>query len=131
MKRKGSEQINMKTTELGKIGEEFAANLLELQGYRILERNFRCRTGEIDLIAEKDGEISFVEVKTRRSARFGRPAEAVSTEKQRRMRKTAEFYLNCCQNCHQNCHRNGRPKQQQASDFQVIEVFCNQIHYAF
>lgn len=131
MKRKGSEQINMKTTELGKIGEEFAANLLELQGYRILERNFRCRMGEIDLIAEKDGEISFVEVKTRKSARFGRPAEAVNSEKQRRMRKAAEFYLNCCQNCHQNCHRNGHPKQQQAADFQVIEVFCNQIHYAF
>ena len=119
MEREGSEQINMKTTELGKIGEEFAANLLELQGYRILERNFRCRMGEIDLIAEKDGEISFVEVKTRRSARFGMPAEAVGAEKQRRMRRTAEFYLK------------SHPKQQQTADFQVIEVFCNQIDYAF
>lgn len=127
MKRKGSEHINMKTSELGKIGEDFAANLLQLQGYRILERNFRCKTGEIDIIAEKDGEISFVEVKTRRSARFGMPAEAVSTEKQRRMRKTAAYYLNC----HQNCQRNWYPKQKQAADFQVIEVFCNQIQYAF
>lgn len=129
----------MKTTELGKIGEEFAANLLELQGYRILERNFRCRMGEIDLIAEKDGEISFVEVKTRRSARFGRPAEAVSPEKQRRMRKAAEFYLNghrnspqnSSRNSPQNNHRNNHPKQQQDADFQVVEIFCNQIHYAF
>ena len=107
------------TNEWEKIGEDFAANLLELQGYRILERNFRCRMGEIDLIAEKDGEISFVEVKTRRSARFGMPAEAVGAEKQRRMRRTAEFYLK------------SHPKQQQTADFQVIEVFCNQIDYAF
>ena len=57
MEREGSEQINMKTTELGKIGEDFAANLLELQGYRILERNFRCRMGKLTSLRRRTGRF--------------------------------------------------------------------------
>ncbi len=104
---------------LGKLGETFAAELLAAQGYRILEKNFRCGLGEIDLIAEKNDEIVFVEVKTRRSDRFGCPAESVTREKQRHMKRTAEYYLIT----HDG---NGRTVQ-----FQVVEILCNQIHHAF
>lgn len=109
----------MNRSELGRLGEDFAAGLLQAEGYRILERNFRCNLGEVDIIAEKDGEIAFVEVKTRRSVRFGYPSEAVTREKQRRIRRSAEYYM-------QN-HVNGAKQV----DFQVVEVFCSQITGAF
>ncbi len=109
--------MNRKT--LGKIGEDFAAAMLTEEGYRILARNFRCRLGEIDIIAEKDGEISFIEVKTRRSLRCGLPSEAVTGEKQLRMKRAAEYYLMTC---------GGHDK---AVQFQVIEIFCSRISHAF
>lgn len=58
----------------------------------ILERNFRCRLGEIDLVAEEDGTLVFVEVKYRRTARYGTAAEAVTSEKQRTICKVADYY---------------------------------------
>ena len=80
------------------IGAEYetcAADFLRKNGYKILERNFRCRLGEIDLIAEKDGVLCFVEVKYRKNTAFGHPEEAVSCGKQQKIRKVAEFYLMC------------------------------------
>lgn len=75
-------------SSLGKYGEDFACRYLQNMGYKILTRNFRChRYGEIDLIVEKSGCISFIEVKTRASTRFGRPIEAVTPAKQ--------YYLQC------------------------------------
>lgn len=66
-------------SSLGKYGEDFACRYLQNKGYKILTRNFRChRYGEIDIIVEKSGCISFIEVKTRASSRFGRPIEAVT-----------------------------------------------------
>ena len=65
--------------------EEKAAEYLESQGYQILERNFRCKAGEIDLIAEEAGCLVFLEVKYRKSSRYGMPAEAVTPAKQRRI----------------------------------------------
>lgn len=79
--------------QLGRTGEEAALQYLEQQGYRILERNFRCRLGEIDLIARDGQTLVFIEVKTRRSQMFGAPALAVTKEKQRRLIKTSQFYL--------------------------------------
>lgn len=105
--------------DLGKCGENFAAEVLESQGYSILERNFRCRLGEIDLIAEKNGELCFVEVKTRNSDAFGRPSEAVTRDKQKRIKRTAAFYM-------QSCRMN-----QRYISFQVIEILLNQIEHAF
>ena len=68
-------------SSLGKYGEDFACRYLQNMGYKLLARNFRChRYGEIDLIVEKSGCISFIEVKTRASTRFGRPIEAVTME---------------------------------------------------
>ena len=60
--------------QLGKIGENLASEYLEKQGYLILERNFACRQGEIDIIAKDEKEFVFVEVKTRKSLKFGYPA---------------------------------------------------------
>lgn len=72
--------------------EEKAAGWLLGQGYRILERNFCCRQGEIDLIAREGGFLVFVEVKYRRDEAAGHPAEAVGLKKQRRIIRAAEYY---------------------------------------
>ena len=76
----------------GKEKEDFAASFLERQGYRIRERNFRTRFGEIDLIAEKDSALVFVEVKYRSSDACGGPLAAVDLRKQRRICRTALAY---------------------------------------
>lgn len=83
----------MKPHRVGREGEEAAAAFLCARGYRILERNVRFRTGELDLVAEEGGYLVFVEVKTRRSARCGHAAEAVTAAKQRRLLKLAAIYL--------------------------------------
>lgn len=77
---------------LGSVYEERAAAYLQKQGYQILERNFRCRLGEIDLIAEDCGTLVFLEVKYRKSGRYGSPAEAVTPAKQRTICRVADFY---------------------------------------
>ena len=78
---------------LGDRGEDMAAAHLKKQGYKILERNYRTPLGEIDLIARHQGVLVFVEVKTRRSRKFGSPQEAVHPAKQERLRNLAEYYL--------------------------------------
>lgn len=78
---------------LGQLGERLAAGRLEQRGYRILERNFRCRAGEIDLVAEEGEELVFVEVKTRRGTARGLPEEAVGQRKARKLQEVAFFYL--------------------------------------
>ena len=79
---------------LGAWGEEQAALYLENRGYRIIERGFRCCFGEIDIIAVSAEELIFCEVKTRRQGALSAPQEAVSKTKQRRLLKTAAWYLN-------------------------------------
>ena len=80
--------------ELGKAGEERAALYLKCQcGYRILQRNYRTRLGEIDIIARDCDTIVFVEVKTRRSLCYGYPAEAVAQHKQFKLKITAQSYM--------------------------------------
>lgn len=75
--------------ELGAKGEELAAAYLEESGYAVLERNWRCTIGELDIIAEHAGAIIGVEVKTRSSLGFGHPAEAVNPTKLRRVSRLA------------------------------------------
>lgn len=77
----------------GDQGEEASARLLESQGYQILARNFRCRYGEIDLVAERDNTLCFVEVRTRSTAIWGDPSNSISWAKQRRVVKAALHYL--------------------------------------
>ena len=78
---------------LGQSGEELAVRYLMLNGYVILHRNFRCRIGEIDIIASKNDVLTFVEVKTRNSILAGFPAEAVTFAKQQKIRRVAQYYL--------------------------------------
>lgn len=77
----------------GKEGEDLAVNYLKRAGFRIVERNFRCRFGEIDIIA-KDGEtLVFLEVKTRTSASYGDPEAAVDQAKQKKISLVSLHYL--------------------------------------
>jgi len=78
---------------LGRTGERLAAQVLVGQGYHILERNFRCRHGEIDLVAEDEQDLIFVEVKTRRGISYGLPEEAITLHKQRKLMEVASYYL--------------------------------------
>ena len=76
----------------GSWGEERAARYLRLRAYRILEKNYRCRLGEIDLIARRGGYLVFVEVKLRRDARFAEAREFVNRAKQERILMTAQLW---------------------------------------
>ena len=78
---------------VGQRGETLAIDALVEAGYEILERNFRTPIGEIDVVARDRGVLCFVEVKWRRDESMGHPAEAVTPEKQRRLARTAEWYL--------------------------------------
>ena len=75
--------------ELGKWGEEVAARAYQRRGYEIVARNWRCSNGEIDLIVRKHRHIAVVEVKTRRTAKYGYPIESVNEAKQHRIRRLA------------------------------------------
>ena len=79
---------------LGADGEQAAADYLKGRGFRILDRNWRCADGEIDIVAAERGTFVVCEVKTRSDTRFGPPAEAVGRAKQRRLRKLAVAWLN-------------------------------------
>ena len=83
----------MNRKELGSWGEEKAAQYLRRKGYRILERNYSCRFGEIDLIAAKGGFLCFVEVKLRKNADFAEAREFVTYAKQRRIQTSAKLWL--------------------------------------
>ena len=78
---------------IARIGETFAAEHLKAQGYKILTQNYRYKRGEIDLIAQQEKSIVFVEVKTRRNIKYGLPQHAVTPQKQRQISKIALAYL--------------------------------------
>ena len=78
----------------GKESESLAVSHLKKNGYEILERNYRSKLGEIDIIAKDKGTLVFVEVKAKRSDRFGNPKEAVTLKKQRKISQVALYYLN-------------------------------------
>ena len=103
----------MNKRKFGIIGEKIAQGYLINKGYKILETNFYTRNGEIDIIAQKDNCIIFLEVKTRTNLNFGTPAEAVNNAKKRHMRKAAKIFL----------YLNKLIKYEVR--FDVIEVFIN------
>ncbi|SDC85668.1 putative endonuclease [Paenibacillus sp. UNCCL117] len=95
----------------GALGEAEAADYLRRQGLSIVHRNWRCRTGEIDLVAEEGGVLVFVEVRTRNlNEAFGTPQESVHARKQRKILETAQVYI----------HMNGRHASQ--IRFDVISI---------
>ncbi|MCL2486432.1 MAG: YraN family protein [Oscillospiraceae bacterium] len=102
--------------DIGAAGEDRAANFLAAAGYRIITRNFHSRLGEIDIIAQKDAYIVFVEVKARKNGSMVGGIEAVSISKQRKIIKTALFYM--------GGHRcNLQPR------FDIIEVLPTRINH--
>lgn len=82
-----------KRHEIGKLGEDLASIYLKDKGYKIIERNFEARQGEIDIIAKDKNELVFIEVKTRSNISYGKPAEAVNEIKQNHLIKTIEYYI--------------------------------------
>jgi putative endonuclease len=78
---------------LGQNGEEIAADFLQGRGYTILARNYRRRSGEIDIIAREKEVLVFIEVKTRSGGTYGSPAAAITPRKQRQISRTAQYYL--------------------------------------
>jgi len=98
-------------SKVGDIGEEAAADYLHNAGYDILERKYRSRIGEIDIIAKIKNILVFVEVKTRRNTTYGFPAEAVTYRKQQKIINTALCYLQQIHNTNIHCR------------FDVFEVF--------
>lgn len=100
-----------KNNESGAWGEAVAARFLKKKRYKIITTNYRCRFGEIDIIAANKQFLVFVEVKTRKNDRFAEAAEFVDIYKQNRLRSTAELYLA------------GNPTQLQPR-FDVIEIYA-------
>jgi len=79
--------------ELGRKGEDIAVAFLERRGYRIIRRNYRCPYGEMDIVARDGDVLAFVEVKTRRSRRYGMPEESITPAKQARLIEVAQAYV--------------------------------------
>jgi putative endonuclease len=82
----------MKRHDTGLIGEKIACDFLGRNGYRILETNYRCPRGEIDIIARQQDTLVFVEVRTKKSRQFGSPEESITPEKMERLRTVAAHY---------------------------------------
>ena len=82
----------MKRRNTGILGEKLARDFLKNRGYRILETNYRCPEGEIDIVAKHQDCLVFVEVRTKASLRFGSPEESITPTKKERMRATASYY---------------------------------------
>jgi putative endonuclease len=78
---------------IGNVGEDIAARFLANQGFEIIERNYRYERSEVDIVARDSNVLVFVEVKARRSRKFGEPEDAVTERKRKRLLKVAEGYL--------------------------------------
>jgi len=105
--RKGcinSSKMTKTKVQLGATGETLAVNYLKRLGYKIIEQNFRVRYGEIDIIAEQDGTLVFIEVKTRTGKRYGVPFESITADKQSHLSKAALEYMSR-NNCHDRLAR--------------------------
>lgn len=86
-------QDDRKKKETGKAGEDAAVDFISRNGYSILARNYRRKSGEIDIVAQEGNTVCFLEVKTRHSRAFGEPEEAVSRVKQKQISRTALYFL--------------------------------------
>lgn len=102
------------------MGELLAKNVLLDEGYDIIEENFTCRLGEVDLIATRGDELIFTEVKTRLSDSFGRPAEAVDRKKKLHLINSANYYIKTNPNLEQMKIR-----------FTVVEIMVNHMTDVF
>ena len=101
----------MNIGERGKFGEDKAAEFLKNNGYSIIKRNFSCRFGEIDIIAENAGYMVFAEVKLRKNDRYGEAKEFVNYTKQQKIIKTTSLFL-------------ARYETEKQPRFDVIEIYA-------
>ncbi|MDY7019447.1 MAG: YraN family protein [Chloroflexota bacterium] len=90
--------MTMNRQEVGKLGEKLAQKFLKRKGYRILETGFRCREGEIDIIAQQKDYLVFVEVRTKSNLRFGTPEESITHKKKEKVITSALTYISTHQN---------------------------------
>ena len=93
MAKRKSNLVSDSRKELGRWGEQLAASHLESLGYKVLERNWRCRRGEIDIVTRAGEILVFVEVKTRRGRDYGTPEEALTRAKVKRLLELSQRYL--------------------------------------
>ncbi len=84
--------MKMKRSDTGRLGEELARDFLKKRGFHILENNYRCPEGEIDIIAHHKDYLVFIEVRTKTSQEFGIPEESITKAKKKRMVATAQHY---------------------------------------
>ena len=112
-------QKNFYKKLLGRAGEKLAVDFLRKKGFKILKTNYRTPVGEIDIIAEDNAVIVFVEVKTRTNDNYGMPCEAVDSKKQEKYYKTATFYLQKEKKMDSECR------------FDVVEIENGQINHIF
>lgn len=110
----------MNTRVVGGIYEEQCANYLKKHGFQIVTQNYKCKIGEIDIIAVKNNILRFIEVKYRKNESFGFPIEAVNKRKQNKMMKAASWFLN----------ENKQYENMQCS-FDVISITENHVEYLF
>ena len=120
-----SYRVAISSKTLGTQGEQAAATYLQKRGYRILHRNYRIARGEIDLVADHQGTLVFVEVKARRSTRFGSPSQAVDCRKQERLIHVATHYLHRYQCEDRQCRFDVILLTQQSSSETKIELIQN------
>lgn len=83
----------MKRRETGALGEKVAGAFLENNGYEIIEKNYRCAEGEVDIIATQGNTLVFIEVRTKRNRQYGSPEESITLVKSERLRGLAERYM--------------------------------------
>jgi len=124
---------SLTTSEVGKAGERRAVRTLRRAGYRVLARNFRARGGEIDVVAEHEGTIVFVEVKTRRSDSFASPELSVNARKRRKLARTAWYFLEINSLTERDCRfdivsivneqESGRPKIEIIPDAFQVDIW--------
>lgn len=108
--------VNGDKKKLGAEGEKLAVRYLKKSGYKILKRNYKNPFGEIDIIAEKQGAVAFIEVKTRLSDLYGAPSEAVNEARKQRYISGAKYYF--C-NREINC----------VVRFDIIEIYRGQLNH--
>lgn len=112
----------MNNQQLGRLGEDAAAQFLGAKGYRILCRNFSCKAGEIDIVALKGASLHFIEVKTRQGDLFGTPAESVDQRKKGHIQAAARIYLST---------RSKSFRQPRQLQFDVVEIQINHLEDVF
>lgn len=111
---------HMNTRKIGGINEEKAVMYLKQKNFQIIKQNYRCKVGEIDIIAIKENILRFIEVKYRKNNLYGTPLEAITTQKQKKIMKAASWFLK----------ENVQFQNMQCS-FDVMAVTDNQIEYIF